>query len=680
MLRNFKNRIFKKRIAGFFVAILFVGVFAPVALQTSGSGVFEIHPAVAHALVGTFIGNIILEIASLITGIGGFLLEKAIEITVLHAAEYLGSGTSLGTAIEGGWGVIRDISNLIFIFGFIYVGIMTIIDPEKASTKRFLSSIIIGALLINFSLFFTRIIVDVSNFVSIEITNTMLTGGGSITDKIMDTLGLTTLYKMDAAGISTLTGGGTLAFYFMGAIFLIVAGFVLASGAILLITRFVAIVFIMIFSPLLFAATVFPQTANIANDLWKKLFNYAFFAPAYLLLLIVSIQVVDGLMTNITGASGSEKFNLAKAITGDAKIIIVYFVIAIMFLIFSLQVAQKFGVKGADKVVGMAKVGMGAATVGMAARAGRMTAGRLAHSWSESERLKDSAAQGGLRGFAARRILKGSRVVGDSSFDARATGAGKALGIGESRKGGYKSVTDEIKKKEADFAKSLGEVDDSDTRVGAYKSKMDGAEDNIKRLKREREKLGDSPDEKVRKREIAAEIAEQEDSQKDNRLLYQQEKNRRILGSTYTPEQNKEAIKSAKKAAKEQRDAIKAAWNQYHEDDKISGRTDEERKIARAAISQAQDKLAELEKQHKYLKSQASSHEGYANVLEHGNSFSINGETYTIPVAWLSGRNVKQEVVAGSDIRKAYEKKTKASKEETQHKELVEKISTINKS
>ncbi len=90
------------------------------------------------------------------------------------------NNSTFGSTIDTMWTLIRDICNLAFIFGFIYVGIRTILDPDSVDPKRFLSKIIVGALLINFSLFFVKIIIDFSNFTALKIYTAMASESGSI--------------------------------------------------------------------------------------------------------------------------------------------------------------------------------------------------------------------------------------------------------------------------------------------------------------------------------------------------------------------------------------------------------------------------------------------------------------------------------------------------------------------
>ena len=113
------------------------------------------------ASVGLYIGNFILTIASGVTWMGAQLLDASINYFILQIGTLIADGSSIGNAITNAWVMIRDICNLAFIFGFIYLGIRTILDSDNSNTKRMLASIIIGALLINFSLFFAKIIIDI---------------------------------------------------------------------------------------------------------------------------------------------------------------------------------------------------------------------------------------------------------------------------------------------------------------------------------------------------------------------------------------------------------------------------------------------------------------------------------------------------------------------------------------
>ncbi len=679
-----KNNVIQKGILCFLILIFVSFLIIPVAAfathisgdpiaghdQAGGNGVVDPKSSTLSwtTMMGQVVGNFILYVASGFLYMGGMLLEMSIDKFILQLGSLINS-SGIGNSIDTVWRIVRDMANLAFIFGFIYIGIRTIIDADSSSTKRMLASIIIGALLINFSLFFTKVVIDASNYIAVEIYNSLTTGSGSIAQSFMDAMGLVSLFKpLTGDALANLTTGGNIFFYFMGSIFLIVAGFVLAAGAILLIVRFVKLVFIMIFSPVLFAATVFPQTQATASKLWHELINYSFFAPAYLLLLLVSLTLLKGFMATMYGNGPTPAFSdaLAGKVTGYG--VVINFMVAIMFLIMSLQIAMKFGIAGADRVMSVGKdlrgrgqkfLGRtaGAATFGLGAKVGRATVGRYAHNMSGREGLKDRASRGGVGGFVARQQLKASKAVGDASFDARnVAGVGKTAGIGEGRKGGYTTVKKEIEDKEMKYAKSLGEVGDEDEQVVARKKAMDDAKKNLDRDRESLRKQMRDGDTEVKRETARAQLAQLEDTHREAQEAHSREKQRRVLGSASHVE-NEKTVKDAKEKLDIELDALKEIQSQA-----AAATTETEREMLAKMAGSLHEQVADAKKNYKAAQKEASKSMGYAGVLQKSRWFN----------AWPKGRLRAHEHEAGEAIRKAFEKKVKKSKEDSRHEELMD--------
>ena len=60
------------------------------------------------------------------------------------------------------WAVVRDLSNIFFILILLYIAIQTILGIGH-ETKKMIAKVVIIALLINFSMFFTKVVIDSSN-------------------------------------------------------------------------------------------------------------------------------------------------------------------------------------------------------------------------------------------------------------------------------------------------------------------------------------------------------------------------------------------------------------------------------------------------------------------------------------------------------------------------------------
>jgi hypothetical protein len=120
-------------------------------------------------------GAFLIYIAGILLGYAGWILNSSIYYFILTAADLLRgtNGPGIGTSIVEGWTIIRDIINLTFVFGLIYVAFMTVVKADTHDLKHAVPKILMFAILINFSLYFTKIIVDVSNVTSIEIHKAM---------------------------------------------------------------------------------------------------------------------------------------------------------------------------------------------------------------------------------------------------------------------------------------------------------------------------------------------------------------------------------------------------------------------------------------------------------------------------------------------------------------------------
>jgi hypothetical protein len=76
--------------------------------------------------------------------------------------------------IQTGWQLVRDISNIFFIIIMIYSGLAAVFSTSNTSYKKVIPALIVNALIINFSLFATRIVIDMSNITARIFYNQMI--------------------------------------------------------------------------------------------------------------------------------------------------------------------------------------------------------------------------------------------------------------------------------------------------------------------------------------------------------------------------------------------------------------------------------------------------------------------------------------------------------------------------
>ena len=93
-----------------------------------------------------------------------FLLALSGQLMDFLLAYTLDSDSySMGNFVGQGWKLVRDLTNILFIFVLVSIGIGTIVGWSKLGDKKLIGMVIIVALLINFSLFFTKVIIDAGN-------------------------------------------------------------------------------------------------------------------------------------------------------------------------------------------------------------------------------------------------------------------------------------------------------------------------------------------------------------------------------------------------------------------------------------------------------------------------------------------------------------------------------------
>ena len=216
-------------------------------------------------------------------------------------------GDDISTSfVEKGWGLIRNLSNIIFIFLLLYIGIKTVLG--LGDWKKQVLNIIIVALLINFSLFFTKIVIDASNLLALQFYNNIGSGSAtvagsdgfaqitgfaprSISTNLSDAISPQRLIQMDSyeAWVSSGRNVYTLIIVFLvAAVIQLALAFAFFSAAFLFIGRLIALWIIMITSPIAFIGIIFPQINKVASGKWvEQLTNQALVAPVFLFFIYI---------------------------------------------------------------------------------------------------------------------------------------------------------------------------------------------------------------------------------------------------------------------------------------------------------------------------------------------------------------------------------------------------------
>lgn len=466
-------------------------------------------PVFAASAVSGFLYDLCIGIGGWFLWLGGMMLDYSIGMLVIGMGEMIRTGEGIGEAIDSLWVIIRDLFNILFIFGLIYIGFKTILNAGDSSTQRSLGMLIIAALLINFSLYATKVVIDVSNVAAYQIYQLMDIGpvdapGGEYKGISAAFMQYAKLQSFSDANQHILTEAAQdtseiadmrlIGFGIMVMIFMLITAFVFMAGAVFMVVRFIVLVLLMIFSPILLLGWVMPAFSDESRKRLKQLIKYALVAPAFLFMLYLSLTVLQRL--NTTGTL-SHALNPANA--GGSFELIIYILFITGLVIASLMVAQKLGTFGADKAMGMLKSGgqwartrvqyaAGSATFGSLGFAGRQTFGRAAQAYKKSDFAKRNAERSGVAGLLGRAAILSADTVSKTSFDARGTALGKQFGLGKGQKGGFEGGKKERQKKIDEREKRIvGLIGKEDKRIYAAAGVAE-YDEMYKELVEEREK------------------------------------------------------------------------------------------------------------------------------------------------------------------------------------------------
>ncbi|MES3031447.1 MAG: hypothetical protein V4697_03485 [Patescibacteria group bacterium] len=362
-----------------------------LALVTGG-------PSAAEAITGNFwesvfsqIGELALRMSSYVLTLSGVILNMSVALTMNIKAIYQAT-----PAIEQVWVVIRNISSIFIIFALVYISIRKILNVDSPSLGTMIKNIVIAGLLINFSLFFTRVLIDGSNLISMQFyraiaprsQNVSLTDKGSISgllansftdggisDVFMQSLKLPKIYN-NGKGVFAAGEGGTsfkiLIASALGSVLMIVAALSFFAAAIAFIIRLVILLLLMGFSPVFFVGMIFPDVQkNISGKWWGWLEQQLIFMPIYLLFMYVALRFINGATPGegFFAALDGAQVNAGQAANGGWLLstigLVLQYTIAFILINIPLFAAQqtggisvKWGTQAKDWVRG--KIGSGA--------------------------------------------------------------------------------------------------------------------------------------------------------------------------------------------------------------------------------------------------------------------------------------------------------------------------------
>jgi hypothetical protein len=368
----------------------------------------------------------------------GHLSAKFLDFFIYYTT----SSASFNNAfINKGWAGMRDIANIFFIIALLFIAFKTILNLNSSNQKKLIVYIILFALLINFSLFTTRAIIDASNILAKIFYNNIVSkdekgniidngveGQKSISIGIVEKYNPQTIMAKDIAAKNV----GTYIFIILVSIGItLYTAYMFFAVALLFVARIISLSFSMIFSPVAFASYTIPwKIPGIGNeDWWSDLLKNAFLAPIFVFLLYL-IVMFSGFLNKIVVYNSETNPDMLERM----MFILVPFALIAGILMKARKMAQEYAGEVGKAVIKAAKIAGGiavgtVATVAAAAGAAVVGGGSAAFLASSGGKALAQRAltQRGIGGFVARTQMKALNYGKKATFDVRQSVLGKQM-------------------------------------------------------------------------------------------------------------------------------------------------------------------------------------------------------------------------------------------------------------
>ncbi|HCY26215.1 TPA: hypothetical protein DIC38_00825 [Candidatus Nomurabacteria bacterium] len=435
--------------------------------------------------------------------------------------------------ITQSWGIVRDLCNMFFIFVLLYIAFSTILEIHGFNTKKTIINVIIIGLLINFSLFAVRIMVDASNILArvfynsdtIKITNVsalnisnmvdkpnengVISISAAIVNKINPQVLILKANGNEQAGMGGFSTISYVVIVLLASIVNIVGIIVFLSTGLLFVTRVIGLWIAMILSPLAFFTYIIPSWSKQKmigwENWWPDTLKMAFLAPIFIFFMYIILQFMD---------TGLGLFDAAEE---EGMTLILAIVIPFIFIMILLWQAKKIasdmsGEMGQSITKGVAAVGglaLGGAALGVAGLGRKFIGGTMAKASSgNTATQKYLAAQGDPNAMA--KLSKWEQMKG--RMGAR-VGMDKVYGRVGTDANGNKVITGGVGKYVNDKQKHVGNIDHA--RHEMDETKKAAGLTGVTNLTGEDEKKLESTFAKNKRSEVEANVRRGTDNKKD---------------------------------------------------------------------------------------------------------------------------------------------------------------------
>lgn len=206
--------------------------------------------------------------------------------------------------VKESWPFVQGIANLGFIFALLYIALATTLRLEAVSSsiQRLLPKLLIGALLVNFSLVIGGLLIDTSRVLMAaeiklmskpSVTNTLTNSVDDFAAKLVQNSNfvqaqIASLKAVNKNGVSSV-----ILRMIQNTLFIILLTAAMGVVAINLFARYIILLILLTLSPLAYLAIALPQTQGVVKQWWGMFLKWVFYGPIVLFFLIIITRVQE---------------------------------------------------------------------------------------------------------------------------------------------------------------------------------------------------------------------------------------------------------------------------------------------------------------------------------------------------------------------------------------------------
>ncbi len=299
------------------------------------------------------------------------LLQGAIENSI-ESLNILQGETAI--VVHAGWNFMAGIANMMLLIGFIVIAIAIIMGSESYGLKKAMPKLILVAFLVNFTLLFVGIGVDITNIIFNTIASRFSEDGGNMLINAVSPL-LTDLWPAGIAifvgffiswlvaainPFTALAAHAVMAFGFLalipfilqfviiGSIMLLLSGVFFTFYAVF-VARTLIISILAILSPLAFFCLIFPATKKWWEMWLHHLIQWLFVGIAFMFFMYIGLALAPLVMR--IGEDSIALHPFLKFWTGN----LVSYIILLIYFVIILGIVKKFIPELASAAIAQAK-------------------------------------------------------------------------------------------------------------------------------------------------------------------------------------------------------------------------------------------------------------------------------------------------------------------------------------